>query len=741
MFLKKRDGTECKFDMDIFCRFLLRMAIGLNCHLHYIVIPPRNVWDIVELYEYLSKSIDDLSCYQQDFALLAGRVYMDKIIRPLNQSMNFFESLQRLNHAGLISPELLNYSADEQLKIYNTLDQLKDYTYTYKQIRWMEDLYLKKFKGFIERPQYMFMRLALTIHGHDTDSACRSYQNMSNKYFIHSSSTLKTLGQSSITNNEQFKSFSYTIRVDFTHATIYNMEPLLNELMDSIFYKKCDFNNVSVDLSKVPSMQTADVIDIVPILSIFNSSLYFRHTKNQHINVTIELWHSDLNHFLKMSRYVYTESLTYTIIVPDLFMKRVNSDGRWSFMCPKKCPLLLSIECCGNCLNNGDCDNDIEFEKIYTMYEEKNMTTGDVSAHSLWQELITDIGLKSQPHVIFRHTKSNSSYVSVNQTDATEPTSTTVDTIPKITNIKCINTTDNIFYSCEGATVFLPALYKSQTGQFNFIKLREIVKIIVIDLNTIINKKRIVRGVSTLNSDRMTNFSTIEDNRRSMAIGVDGLADLLILMKKTFASSVELNERIFETIYFAAIDESCRLAQYYNFNLPITNKILNLPFWSCRHLYLEREWIELRKRIYLYGVINSSFTIATLNDPVVNICGYNTGCDQFPNLFENCSESRVNLTLVRELSAENTWNKTIEDEILKNNTLENLDQVSPNLKQLFKCGPQIPIDDQLRLINSRSMFIDNLHLKRVFINTSNEVKDIILDSFKLKSKTGYFVFR
>lgn len=883
MYLIKRDGTKCNFDMEKFTNYLLKQAAGLNCPLQYIIqqfnVSSQPIWIWSQLAIFLARTINELTNIHPDFAILAGRIYINELTWAMN-SLQLFDSFQIFIEAGLLSDKLMNYSSAQRFQIINELDNFKDNTYTYEEIKWMADMYLMNHDHFVEKPQHMLMRISLSIHGPDVDSACHTYRQMSDKYFIHSSSTFLSLGLA----KTNFKSYMYTIRLDFSDANEISIENAVYDFLDSTVSKKCDFNHIRIDLSKIPAIDSAGIVDLVPILSNLHSSVYYRHTINHHISVSLNMWHPDVNHFLKMCDSVHSESLTYALIIPDLFMKRVQLGQLWSYMCPKKCPLLLTNEssdsCDGEC-DIGNCDL-VNFEKNYITYEQSSMFVGVTAARLLWSDIIDTIQKTGMPHLIFENSKMNKNvyttqqllsasqhhhyqqnshpiyeniiashnrhlsltknitktsnlaaaslsaititnsmsssykYIPESLFHSTIPIPTnniiysndettnsnknieqqhhqniieeerdelTTPPIPSVTSaaaaasssIATTSTTvmqlqqqqqqicdDNIFFGCEAATIILPSFYTTP-GQFNFNKLRSIVKTIVIDLNTIIDRKREIAILNNLEKNRTNytsyisnisgssgggcynkkRFSELSDNRREIAIGVDGFADILILMNKTFSesSSLELNIRIFETIYYTAIYESCELAIRNKFNsIQISRKLLNLPFWNCAHLYYDNDWHALRKRINLNGVMNSKFTIGMLNDPIAKLFGHNNGYEPLSSLFMPNSTQKLRYSLVRELIAENTWNHNIEKKIADRRSIQNISEISTRIKNLFKFGAEISVVDQMKMILNRSMFIDHIQKKRIFVDNSIDIGDTLLETWKFGIKSGFYIF-
>ena len=297
----------------------------------------------------------------------------------------------------------------------------------------------------------------------------------------------------------------------------------------------------------------------------------------------IEPWHADIFDFLDLRKNTGKEEnrardLFLGLWVPDLFMKRVESNGDWSLFCPNEAPGL-------------DATYGPEFEALFEKYEKEGRARKVIKAQKLWFAIIDAQIETGTPYVLYKdacNQKSNQKNLG------------TITCSNLCTEIIEYTSPDEIAV-CNLASIALPKFVDPKTNQFDFVRLYEITKVITRNLNKIINV-----NYYPVPEARKSNF-----RHRPIGIGVQGLADAFILMRHPFDSSEarQLNKDIFETIYFGAVEASCELAQelgaYETFpGSPASQGLLSFDLWNVTPSN-RWPWAALKERIVEHGIRNS----------------------------------------------------------------------------------------------------------------------------------------
>ena len=215
----------------------------------------------------------------------------------------------------------------------------------------------------VERPQHMWMRVSLGIHGDDLESAKQTYDLMSNKYFTHATPTLFNSG----TPRPQMSS-CYLLAMEKD-----SIEGIYNTLKDCALISKwaggigLHMSNVRASGSHIRGTNGTSN-GIVPMLRVFNDTARYVDQgggkRSGSFAIYIEPWHGDIESFLDMKKNHGDEEqrardLFYALWIPDLFMQRVKDDKEWTLMCPDRCPGLADVY--------GD-----KFTELYESYEKEN---------------------------------------------------------------------------------------------------------------------------------------------------------------------------------------------------------------------------------------------------------------------------------------------------------------------------------------------------------------------------------
>uniref|UniRef100_A0A914YU72 Ribonucleotide reductase large subunit domain-containing protein n=1 Tax=Panagrolaimus superbus TaxID=310955 RepID=A0A914YU72_9BILA len=405
--------------------------------------------------------------------------------------------------------------------------------------------------------------------------------------------------------------------------------------------------------------------------------------------------------FLELKRNTGAEEnrardLFYALWIPDLFMSRVECDEMWSLMCPTECPGL------------DDCWG-AEFEKLYTKYEGEGNYKGQIKARNIWKSIITSQIETGTPFMLYKDAcngKSNQQHLG------------TIKNSNLCTEIVEYTSSDEIAV-CGNASIALPR-FVDANGNFDYAKLNKIAKIIVINLDKMIDSTWYPVWQAENSNKR----------HRPIGLGVQGLADAFQLCRLPFTSegAKMMNKLIFETIYFAALEASCELAERYGSystfeNSPTSKGILQCDLWKCPPSEATSfwNWKELRQKISKFGLRNSLLISLMPTATSAQILGNNESIEPYTsNVYSRRVVSGdfqvVNPHLMADLIKLNLWNDEIKNMLIAHGgSIQNIPEIPIEIKELYKTVWEISQRDIIDMAADRGPFIDqsqslNLHL-------------------------------
>lgn len=654
-----------------------------------------------------------------DYDALAKKIALYRIYAQVPES-DFVENAKRFTNMSLPFKEGL--AAAEFTKALHT-DDAHDDRFDYFGLKTAIRLYLlKDGEGMpMERPQQMFMRVALSIYGTDLKSAQTTYDMLAEHKFTHASPTLFNAG----TEHQQFAScFLLQVPED-------SVEGIYKAVTDCARISKfsggigLSVSNVRARGAKIDGIN-GQSSGIVPMLKVFNDTARYINQAGKRkgaFAIYLEPWHADIVEFLQLKKNngkdeQRARDLFYGLWVPDLFMHRVEKDLEWSLMCPKECPGLDNVY--------GE-----QFEELYETYEGLGKARSTISARKLWREIITAQIETGTPYMLYKD--------SINRKNNQKALGT----------IKCSNLcTEIVEYTspdetsvCTLASVSLKAFVVD--GQFDFNAFGETVRQVVRNLNRIID----------LNSYPVKESKRSNLRHRPIGIGVQGLADAFFKMRIPFESDVacRMNRRIFETLYFFALDESCRLAEvdgpYSSFGeSPASRGILQHDFWESEN---ELDWSNLRSAIKRHGLRNSLLIAPMPTASTSQLLG-NTECFEpiNSNLYVRRTLSGeftcVNRYLRSDLMELGLWTAEMKTALVKNRgSVQNIQEIPPELRALYKTVWEMSGKTLIDMSADRAPYIDQSQSLNVHMTDASYAKLSSMHFYGWKKglKTGMYYLR
>jgi ribonucleoside-diphosphate reductase alpha chain len=741
MFVLKRDGTRESVKFDKITARIQKLSYGLEpSHVDPILVAKKvidGVYDgvtTIELDNLAAETAAGLTSRHPDYAQLASRIAVSNLHK--NTIKSFSKTIEALHK--YIDPKtglLASLIADDVYEIVmnnaHTLDSSiiydRDFGYDYFGFKTLERSYLLKMNNMVaERPQHMIMRVAVGIHKNDIESAIRTYNLMSERWFTHATPTLFNAG----TPKPQMSSCFLLQMKDDSIDGIYDTLKQCAKISQSAGGIGINIHNVRATGSYIKGTNGTSN-GIIPMLKVYNETARYVDQgggkRKGSIAVYLEPWHADIYDFLDIRKNhgkeeMRARDLFTALWIPDLFMKRVEAEGDWSLMCPNECPGL------------SDCHS-AEFEALYTKYEEEGKFRKQIKARELWAAIIEAQIETGNPYMLFKDAANSKS----NQQNLG-----TIKSSNLCTEIIEYTSADEVAV-CNLASIALPRFVDEKAGTFDHNKLFEITYHATVNLNKIID-----RNYYPIPEARKSNM-----RHRPIGLGVQGLADAFILMRFPFESdeAKKLNSEIFETIYYAALTASKDLAKvegaYETYpGSPISKGIFQQDMWNVTPS-TRWEWDTLREEVMKYGVRNSLLLAPMPTASTSQILGNNECFEPYTsNIYTRRVLSGefvvVNKHLLRDLVKLGIWNDNLKNKIVAaNGSVQNIPEIPANIKELYKTVWEIKQRTIIDMAADRGAYIDQSQSLNLFIQDANFAKmsSAHFYSWKKGLKTGMYYLR
>ena len=675
-----------------------------------------------------------------NYGRLAARLLVD------NHQKNTPSSLQEVTHIlgkeeGLLSDQYVESAAGNNFEYM--IDYSRDFNFDYFGFKTLLNGYLLRNKAgkVIERPQHMWMRVAIQLHRRDLSKVKETYDALSHGYFIHATPTLFNAG----TKHPQLSSCFLIQMEEDSIQGIYNTLGECAQISKWAGGIGLSIHNIRARDSAIHGTNGKST-GVVPMLKVFNDTAKYVNQggkRNGSFAIYLEPWHADIEDFLRLKLNTGTEEerardLFYGLWIPDLFMKRVEEDGMWSLMCPNECPRLADVW--------GE-----EFEKLYGYYEEKKLYRKQVPAKKLWQMILDAQIQTGTPYLCYKDAANRKS----NQQNLG-----TIKSSNLCTEIIEYTSPDETAV-CNLGSLALPRFVEKEdvcgTAFFNFTKLREYTQVLTRNLNKVID----------------LNFYPTEKCRRSnlrhrpIGIGVQGLADVFALLRIPWSSekAAKLNREIFENIYYAAVDESsilamegCEASTHYDnsgsypsfVGSPAFLGKLQFDLWGEEpHETSYLNWDKLKKNIKTFGLRNSLLVAPMPTASTSQILGNNECIEPFTsNMYSRRVLSGefvvINKYLVEDLVQRKMWTPDIRSQIIANNgSIQSIVELPSEMRELYKTAWEIPMKTLINLAADRAPFICQSQSLNLFVAepSYSKLSSMHMYAWKKGLKTGCYYLR
>ncbi len=746
MYVVKRDGKKEPVMFDKITARVRKMCYGLN----NIVDPVKVAMRVIEgLYDGVTTSeLDNLAAEiaatmttaHPDYAKLAARIAVSNLHK--NTKKLFSETMTDLyeyvnprtgKKAPLLSDEVYQIIQENAEKLDSTIIYSRDFNYDFFGFKTLERSYLLKLNGnIVERPQHMLMRVSIGIHLNDIDEAIATYELMSKKYFTHATPTLFNAG----TPKPQMSSCFLLQMQEDSIDGIYDTLKQTAKISQSAGGIGLSIHNVRATGSYIRGTNGTSN-GIVPMLRVYNDTARYVDQgggkRKGSFAVYIEPWHADIFDFLDLKKNhgkeeMRARDLFYAMWMPDLFMKRVQEDGSWTLMCPNECPHLYDTY--------GD-----EFEKLYEGYEKVGKGRKTIKARELWEKILESQIETGTPYMLYKdHVNRKSNHKNLG----------TIRSSNLCTEIMEFTAKDEVAV-CNLASIALPMFVGERANGekfFNHKKLYDVTKKVIRNLDTVID-----RNYYPVPEAENSNF-----RHRPVGLGVQGLADAFIMLRLPFTSDAakKLNQDIFETLYFAAVQSSTEMAKakepYSTYKgSPMSEGEFQFNMWGIKEDELSGnwDWKKLRKNVLKNGVRNSLLVAPMPTASTSQILGNNEAFEPYTsNIYTRRVLSGefivVNKHLLEDLVELNLWDNDMKEEIMRaNGSIQHIDKIPQELKDLYKTVWEMSMKDIIDMARHRGYFIDQSQSLNLFMQDPDFGKLTSMHFYAWKSglKTGMYYLR
>ena len=738
----KRNGSRESVSFDKVLQRVRKAARGLTVNPDALAQQVLSqIYDGVktsELDELTAQLAAGLSTLHPDYGTLAARISVSN--HHKNTSSSFSDVMTTLSKqtmpatgekTSLIHPLITSLVASKGPEIDAYIQYDRDYLFDYFGFKTLEKSYLLKDTSMnvIERPQHMWMRIALALWGEEStlDRTFETYDLLSQKYFTHATPTLFNAG----TPRQQLSS---CFLLSMSEDSISGIYKTLGDCAAISKYAGgigLHIHNIRARGSLIKGTN-GQSNGLTPMLRVFNNTARYVDQgggkRNGSFAMYLEPWHADVDDFLKMKLPSGAEEerardLFYALWIPDLFMQRVEANGEWTLFCPNEAPGLSDVW--------GE-----KFNELYERYEKEGRGRKTVSAQKLWFQILDSQMETGTPYLLYKDACNRKS----NQQN--------------LGTIKSSNLcTEIIEYSdkdetavCNLASLALPAFVKD--GKFDFEMLRKVTRVATRNLNRVID----INFYPTPET-RRSNF-----RHRPIGLGVQGLADVFAMLKLSWESddAAQLNQQIFEHMYYAAVEESCCLAEkegpYETFaGSPASKGQLQPDLWGISPLTQslgELDWHSLREKCKK-GIRNSLLLAPMPTASTSQILGYNECFEPFTsNLYTRRTLAGefiiVNKYLMRDLMQLGLWSEEMKQLIVaRNGSIQGLSQIPEEIQARYKTAWELKQKTLIDMAASRGAFICQSQSLNLFVADATYAKLTSMHFYGWKAglKTGCYYLR
>jgi ribonucleoside-diphosphate reductase alpha chain len=676
-----------------------------------------------------------------DYDLLATRIIVSNLHK--NTKDTFEEATRDLYEYGLLSEEYYAFCTKHAQEIEATIKYARDYSFNYFGLKTLERSYLMKIHEtntegekttrIAERPQSMWMRVAIEIHRDEPELVWETYDYLSRGLFTHASPTLFNAGSK---------------RTQLSSCFIMNVPDTLEGIFANISQgaQISKFaGGVGISISDIRARGSlikgtnGKADGVVPLCKVYNSVATYVNQggkRNGSYAIYLEPWHDDIYEFLELKRNQGDEGarardLFYALWIPDLFMEKVEQDTDWYLMSPDECPGLTETY--------GD-----DFTALYNQYVSEGKYRRKIEARELWKRILISQIETGVPYIMYKdavNQKSNQKNIGV------------IKSSNLCAEICLYNDPDSTAV-CNLASISLGSFVKDTKGspesRIDYELLHKVAKTATVNLDKVID-----RNYYPTEQTKKNNHAY-----RPIGVGVQGLANLFFKLKLPFCSeeAKRINRHLAETIYHACLEASCERAEklgetYETYEKsPFSQGIFQFNMWDMKAEDIQSgmwDWNALKEKVKKCGLRNSQLTamMPTASSSIL-LGNYESFEPQTSNIFPRKTLGGeyvvVNKYLVEDLIKLGMWSNQMKDAIILNNgSVQNIPNIPDNLKEIYKTVWEIKQKDLIDMSADRGLFVDQSQSLNIYMEsaTFSKLTSMHFYGWKKGLKTGSYYLR
>lgn len=668
MMVVKRDGSRQGVNFNKITRRLKQMSWGLelldlNRVTKLVIRDMSHLMPTSRIDSLATTTCVSLGLEKPDYAVLGARLYVSNWHKStLDDPTKTWDLAHR---EGLLNDAFVAFYTRHRDALTGMVQYARDFSYDYFALATLQKLYCIKVNGTtIERPQDMLLRVACVVTGMDSIERVReTYDSLSRLEYIHGSPTLFNSGMKA----QQLASCYLQTMED-------SIESIYDTLKKTALISKngggIGLSIGSVRSKGMPIRGTNGTTDgLVKMLRVFNETVCYVDQSSRRkgaMATFLDVSHPDLYDWLMLrmpggEEQARCRDLFFALWIPDIFMERVQANGRWTFMDPNRCPDLQDLY--------GDA-----FTRRYLQYEEQGVGVRTVPAMDVWKRILDAQMQTGMPYMSYKdHINAKSNQKNVG----------TIRNSNLCNEIVQYCSPDEVSV-CTLASVSLPSCVVN--GLFDFTKLMRITRLACQNLDTCIDQNKYPIPEAERSNMR----------HRPVGLGCQGLFDALIDLGIPFDSeeAVDISAKIGACMYWAALDASADLARtkgsYETFDgSPASHGQLQPHLWGVEP-YRSLPWDVLEDKIGRYGLRNS-LSIAIMPTASSATVLMNTESTELVTSFVYVRRTLagehvcVYQRLVDALRRRNLWTPEIRQAILANEgSIQGIDGIPDDLKRLYK---------------------------------------------------------
>jgi len=734
MHVIKRDGSQEEVKIEKILHAVNRACRGI-ANVEAIDIAKRTISGLHE--GSTTEELDNLSIAtavslmgeEPNYSKVAARMLSESVRKEVGRDMAFRDYLKRAAEHGALSDSVLGIAMKDVQTIEYAIRHERDDLFEYFGLKTLVDRYLLRHpqtRKLIERPQWMFMRVALGL-SKDVEEAIEFYEVVSQFFYMPSTPTLFNSG----TRHPQMSScYLLTVAED-------SLQGIYKTITDCAHLSKWS-GGLGVDWTPVRSsgalIKGTNGLSngIIPFLKVFDSSV---HAVNQGgkrkgaAAIYLEPWHSDIESFLELrnntgSEERRTHNLNLALWIPDLFMRRVEADADWSLFSPEAVPSLLKTY-------------GTEFDKAYEDYEKSGKALKKVSARQLYSRMMQTLAETGNGWICFKD-KANLRSSQTALPGAIVRSSNLCTEILEVTNSEETAV-------CNLGSVNLSAYVHD--GKFDFDKLASVVETAVTFLDRVVD----------INFYPTREAKNSNQKWRPVGLGVMGLQDAFFKLGYVFDSpeAKKLSDQISETVYYHALKTSSKIAKqsgsfpafkdsrYAAGDLQVQLARAHQPEMPALHF----DWDALARDIQQNGLRNSLLIAVAPTATIASIVGsYESIEPQISNFFKRETLSgeflNINRYLISDLKALGLWSPEIRAKIIESEgSVQGLEIIPMEVRAKFRTVWEISQKMLIDMAASRSAFVDQSQSLNLFLEepTIGKLSSMYMYAWKQGIKTTYYL--